>query len=138
APFLAEPSPAPPRARPAPPAQPRSDGPELWAEGERPRAHADNETFRDFLASPLLRPQATSAPPRPASIGHYRLLQALGAGGMGTVYEAEQDNPRRSVALKVIRGDRTTPEVVQRFRREAHILGRLQHPGIAQVYEARV
>ena len=55
---------------------------------------------------------------------------------MGTVYEAEQDNPRRTVALKVIRPGRASPELLRRFEREAQVLGRLQHPGIAQIYEA--
>ena len=55
---------------------------------------------------------------------------------MGTVYEAEQDNPRRTVALKVIRPGLVSPELLKRFTHEAQILGRLQHPGIAQVYEA--
>ena len=55
---------------------------------------------------------------------------------MGTVYEAEQDNPRRTVALKVIRPGLVSPELVKRFSHEAQILARLQHPGIAQVYEA--
>ena len=55
---------------------------------------------------------------------------------MGTVYEAEQDNPRRTVALKVIRSGLVSPELVKRFKHEAQILARLQHSGIAQVYEA--
>ena len=55
---------------------------------------------------------------------------------MGTVYEAEQDNPRRTVALKVIRPGLVSAEFLNRFSHEAHILGRLQHSGIAQVYEA--
>ena len=50
---------------------------------------------------------------------------------MGTVYEAEQDNPRRTVALKVIRPGLVSPELVKRFSHEAQILGRLQHSGIA-------
>jgi tetratricopeptide (TPR) repeat protein/predicted Ser/Thr protein kinase len=114
------------------------DDPTLCAEVESLLAHADRETSRGFPASPVVRSETTSAPPLPASIGPFRLWRSLGAGGMGTVYEAQQDNPRRSVALKVIRADRATPELVQRFRREAHILARLQHPGIAQVYEAGV
>ena len=69
-------------------------------------------------------------------IGRYRILRRHGEGGMGTVYEAEQDNPRRTVALKVIRPGLVSPELVKRFSHEAQILARLQHPGIAQVYEA--
>ncbi len=72
----------------------------------------------------------------PTNIGRYRILGVLGEGGMGTVYEAEQDQPKRTVALKVIRRDFVGPEVARRFSRESEVLGRLQHPGIAQIYEA--
>jgi non-specific serine/threonine protein kinase/serine/threonine-protein kinase len=60
----------------------------------------------------------------------------VGEGGMGAVYEAEQENPRRFVALKVIKPGWTSPELLRRFEQEAQALGRLQHPGIAQIYEA--
>lgn len=69
-------------------------------------------------------------------IGPYRILGILGEGGMGTVYEAEQDQPHRRVALKVIRPGFVSPELIRRFARESEVLGRLQHPGIAQIYEA--
>jgi tetratricopeptide (TPR) repeat protein len=72
----------------------------------------------------------------PAAVGPYRVLALLGEGGMGTVYLAEQSQPRRQVALKVIRRDLAGPRLLRRFEREAEVLGRLQHPGIAQVYEA--
>ena len=52
------------------------------------------------------------------------------------VYEAEQDQPRRTVALKVIKPGFTGPEQLRRFEQESQALGRLQHPGIAQIYEA--
>ena len=55
---------------------------------------------------------------------------------MGTVYEAVQDQPHRTVALKVIRPDFVSPELSRRFARESEVLGRLQHPGIAQINEA--
>jgi WD40 repeat protein len=55
---------------------------------------------------------------------------------MGTVYEAEQDDPRRTVALKVMRPGLDSPELRKRFAQEARILGRLHHVGIAQVYDA--
>ena len=72
-------------------------------------------------------------------VGHYRLLREIGRGGMGVVYEAEQEHPRRPVALKVIRGGRLVDEYqVKLFRREAQALARLKHPGIAAIYEAGV
>lgn len=72
----------------------------------------------------------------PARVGRYRPLRILGRGGMGVVYEAEQDEPRRRVALKVIRPELATDGLRRRFAHESLFLGRLQHPGIAQVYEA--
>ncbi len=100
-----------------------------------------------FLKSPLVRapvpsPPEPSCPPQggepglPVHIGRYRILRRHGEGGMGTVYEAEQHNPRRTVALKVIRPGLVSPEIVKRFGQEAQILARLQHPGIAQVHES--
>ena len=55
---------------------------------------------------------------------------------MGTVYLAEQEHPRRTVALKVIRPGRAEPELLKRFEQESAALGRLQHPAIAQIFEA--
>ncbi len=72
----------------------------------------------------------------PERIGPYRIVARLGAGGMGVVYEAEQDEPRRRVALKVVRAGLVGPEYLGRFRREAQVLARLNHPGIAQIYAA--
>jgi WD40 repeat protein/predicted Ser/Thr protein kinase len=101
-----------------------------------------------FLQSPFRR---TSGPTEPASgaaqpaagklrlpdhIGRYRVVRVLGEGGMGTVYEAEQDEPRRTVALKVMRPGHDSAELRRRFAQEARILGRLHHTGIAQVYDA--
>ncbi|MGE3781073.1 MAG: serine/threonine protein kinase, partial [Pirellulaceae bacterium] len=118
---------------------------------------ACDEQLRDsgsVFESPLVRPAVAqfptdrrpsdgAAPPSdsdgvelPQQIGRFRVLRVLGEGGMGIVYEAEQDNPRRSVALKVIRPDLFSPEILRRFGREAQILGRLHSPGIAQIYEA--
>jgi eukaryotic-like serine/threonine-protein kinase len=72
----------------------------------------------------------------PVSIGRYRILRLLGEGGMGAVYEAEQDQPRRLVALKIIKAPFASPELLRRFERESEALGRLHHPGIAQIFEA--
>ena len=78
----------------------------------------------------------TSAAWLPQAIGRYQIRRLLGEGGMGVVYEAEQDHPCRTVALKVIRPGLASEELLLRFERESHALGRLQHPGIAQIYEA--
>jgi eukaryotic-like serine/threonine-protein kinase len=77
----------------------------------------------------------TLAGPVP-KIGRYRIERKIADGGMGTVYLAEQDHPRRQVALKVIRAGVITEELRRRFEVETELLGRLQHPGIAQIYEA--
>lgn len=69
-------------------------------------------------------------------LGSYRISRLVGTGGMGEVYEAEQDNPRRRVALKVVRTHMLSDELRRRFEHEVRILGSLQHPGIAQIYEA--
>jgi tetratricopeptide (TPR) repeat protein len=81
-------------------------------------------------------PSGTAGPALPAKIGSYLILRRLGQGGMGTVYEAEQEHPRRVVALKVIKPGLASPELLHRFERESRALGRLHHPGIAQIYEA--
>jgi len=81
-------------------------------------------------------PRTEETPGLPPRIGRYRILRLLGEGGMGAVYEAEQDSPKRTVALKVIRAGYTTGEMLRRFENETQALGRLQHPGIAQIYEA--
>lgn|GEM_PF-160755 len=72
----------------------------------------------------------------PEQIGRYRIVREIGRGGMGVVYEAEQADPKRRVALKIIRESLASRELQQRFRRESHLLGQLQHPGIAHIYEA--
>jgi serine/threonine protein kinase/tetratricopeptide (TPR) repeat protein len=57
---------------------------------------------------------------------------------MGVVYEALQTHPRRAVALKIMRCGIASEEVLRRFRHEAEFLGKLQHAGIAQIYEAGI
>lgn len=74
----------------------------------------------------------------PAQIGGYHILRILGEGGMGAVYKAEQERPRRMVALKVIRPGLLSPEMLRRFEYEAEVLARLEHPGIARIYEAGI
>src|SRR5262245_37409055 len=72
----------------------------------------------------------------PERIGRYRIIRKLGEGGMGVVFEAEQDYPHRRVALKLIKAAVASPSMLRRFEHEADVLARLHHPGIAQIYEA--
>jgi serine/threonine protein kinase/formylglycine-generating enzyme required for sulfatase activity len=74
-----------------------------------------------------------------ALIGPYRPLRELGRGGQGVVYLAEDERLRRKVALKVLYGFGSESESsLARFRREAEVASKLQHPGICGVYEAGV
>ena len=75
--------------------------------------------------------------PLPDKIGPYRIKGLLGEGGQALVYEAEQESPRRTIALKVLRGGRFAGEKhVKHFLRETQTLARLHHPAIATIYEA--
>jgi tetratricopeptide (TPR) repeat protein len=99
-------------------------------------AEVEREPFLERAAFAADSP-ALAAPPRlPASIGGYRILGELGRGGGGVVYRAEQSSPRRLVAIKVLRQGSVAPAALRRFEFEAQVLGRLQHPGIAQIFEA--
>jgi WD40 repeat protein len=89
---------------------------------------------RDPLV-PWIATAAESEEPLPERIAGFRVLRRLGAGGMGVVYEAEQEAPRRRVALKLVRPGLAHGERLRRFRLEAEALGRLQHPGIAQIFD---
>lgn len=72
----------------------------------------------------------------PERIGSYVVEKRLGEGGMGIVYLAQQERPRRRVAVKVIRPEMMSERAVGRFLVEAEVLGRLNHPGIASILEA--
>ncbi len=88
------------------------------------------------LAGDLAGGRPAIAAPLPSRIGRYQIIRKIGEGGMGTVFEAQQENPRRTVALKVIHAGIASSGMLRRFEHEAQILGRLQHPGIAQIFEA--
>ena len=75
----------------------------------------------------------------PREIGPYQIQRMLGSGGMATVYAALQKQPRRTVALKVMKAGIAQSRgeaALRRFKREIEILGKLHHPYIAAVYDA--
>lgn len=85
----------------------------------------------------LDRPDPEVDPLIGRELGDVQLVRLVGQGGMGRVYEARQPGLARSVAVKVMRtGAGGSSAASLRFRREAEVLGRLRHPGIAHVYTA--
>ncbi|MBI1825573.1 MAG: serine/threonine protein kinase [Planctomycetes bacterium] len=95
--------------------------------------HSDEHVHGRFLQEST-QPKVESRMPQ--RIRGFRLLRKIGEGGMGSVFEAEQEHPRRKVALKVVRFAMVSDSIVRRFEYEVQILGQLKHPGIAQIYEA--
>ena len=72
----------------------------------------------------------------PEKLSHYRIVQQIGAGGMGVVYRAHDEHLDRDVALKVLPQSMVTDERTrQRFRKEALALAKLNHPNIGAIYE---
>jgi serine/threonine-protein kinase len=69
------------------------------------------------------------------NIGKYRVLDRVGRGGMGTVYQAIDETLHREVAIKVLNAELNDPEIAKRFRAEAITVARLNHPGIATIFE---
>lgn len=92
----------------------------------------------ELIVDAVLESHEEEAVDLPKSIGEYLILDRIGEGGMGIVYLALQREPERRVALKVLRGGLYSPGRLARFRRETRALARLQHHGIAQIYEAGI
>ncbi len=97
------------------------------------------DSMGDFM-EPAARDRAQALldedEPHPERIGRYEIVRVVGRGGMGIVYESRQESPHRRVALKVIHPAFVSRPWLRRFEREAEILGRLHHPGVATIYEA--
>src|SRR6185312_12573144 len=75
----------------------------------------------------------------PSTIGRYEMVSELGRGGMGVVYSAVDPTIRRTVALKTLRLDSQSDkpeEILQRFRHEAQLAGRLNHPNVVTIFDA--
>lgn len=89
----------------------------------------------DGVLDDPIRAITTLTGPIPERVAGFTITGLLGRGGMGVVYRAEQDQPQRTVALKMMHAGLMTPDLLKRFEFETSVLARLQHPGIAQIYE---
>ena len=96
----------------------------------------------DFLESPIIDPDVTlnDLPQTEGPgvvIGHFKLLEKIGEGGMAVIYMAEQTEPiRRKVVLKIIKLGMDTKSVIARFEAERQVLAMMDHPNIAKVLDA--
>lgn len=81
--------------------------------------------------------EALSATLPDREVGHYRLLEEMGSGGMGTVYQAVRADGAydQRVAVKLIKPGMASDDVLRRFRRERQLLARLDHPNIAKLLD---
>ncbi|KAA3607969.1 MAG: serine/threonine protein kinase [Planctomycetota bacterium] len=117
------------------------DDPEVWLQ-DYPQLAAKIQDFfatsADSASTQALdidAQQPDSIPPELRQLGDFRLIRVIGAGGMATVYEAEQISLHRRVAVKVLAPQlRCSERAVQKFLREAEAGGRPNHPGIAAIY----
>lgn len=106
--------------------------------GDEVEADTSQESLWDRGLGAAFSRAEEASPPVPESLGPYRIRGLLGEGGMGIVYDAEEEFPARRVALKVIKPGLATGKLLRRFELEAQLLGRMQHPGIARIHRAGV
>src|SRR6476646_10378254 len=100
------------------------------ADPSNPTPNPSNTTGRVIRAS-----RSSLAPNQ---LGRYTVVRALGRGGMGAVYEAEDPELGRRVAIKVLREDRDDARYTEQLRREAQALAKLVHPNVVGVHDVGV
>mgnify|MGYP003663446622 CR=1 FL=1 len=105
---------------------------------EESRVVLDTPLLANAIADPLDdEPTDSLSTAMPTEVGPFRCLEAIGEGGMGTVYRAEQSKPvRRVVAVKVIAPGMNSRRIIARFDAERQALARMHHPNIAEIFEA--
>ncbi|MEX1368017.1 MAG: serine/threonine-protein kinase [Nannocystaceae bacterium] len=82
---------------------------------------------------------ASEPPPTRRSIGRYRIIEPLGAGGMGVVYRASDPDLSRDVAIKLLHSEATRSDAArERLRQEARALAELSHPNVVQIYDVGI
>jgi serine/threonine protein kinase/Tfp pilus assembly protein PilF len=102
------------------------------------RAHREGGSFLEAPAAGLITDREAPVTEGPGAVlGPYQLLEAIGEGGFGVVFRAEQQQPiRRQVALKVLKPGMDSRQVIARFEAERQALALMDHPNIARVLDA--
>ena len=95
--------------------------------GEQPTVHS--EPYAELAGEKAAAPELTTLGAR------YEIVSLIGSGGMGTVYKAKDHELDELVALKMLKGNVSTLESVERFRREVKLARRVTHKNIARVFE---
>jgi serine/threonine protein kinase/formylglycine-generating enzyme required for sulfatase activity len=116
-----------------------NDDPSLRRNVDRLLSHHDDDSgiLADGAIPAAIGLSEPETPPMPKRIGPYTVLEALGEGGMGTVYLAEQHEPlQRRVAIKLIKAGMDSRQIVARFEAERQALAMMDHAGIARVFDA--
>jgi tetratricopeptide (TPR) repeat protein len=102
--------------------------------------HADPDRLLVTPSTVMDPTEPEDDPSLPCMIGAYRLIEKIGAGGMGAVYRAERADGqfRKQVAVKLMAGSALRPSAIQRFLNERQILANLDHPNIARLLDGGV
>jgi hypothetical protein len=101
------------------------------------RVSGNDQTTPDQHFTPIQRARSPTPQGMPVRIRHYRIIDHLGAGGMGVVYKAHHDTLDRLVALKVMRPELASdPQFIERFLREGRASATIDHPNVVPVYDA--
>ena len=114
-----------------------SNNTELRSWVERLLSH-DKNGMTGFLATPhyIADNELTQPHVDGTWVDRFLIVRKIGQGGMGQVYLAQQQEPKRNVALKILRSDLSSHSHASHFKQEIEVLGRLNHPGIAQIHDA--
>ena len=96
---------------------------------DEPTSESEPEIHSTASSHDEIHTRADPSQNLPERIGDCRIKRVIASGGMGTVYEAVQEHPRRAVAVKVMKKGITSRSALRRFEYESQILARLRHPG---------
>jgi serine/threonine protein kinase len=107
-------------------------------ETARPQSSSTSSVMSSYSTSGsvvIRQREVTHGRPSGGAVAEYEIGRLIGAGGMGAVYQAKQGSIDRTVALKMIKGQKIPPDAQEKFLAEAVITGTLEHPNIVPIYD---